>query len=279
MNKKKREKLLKVNVWVTIFSLAISMTALFYASYAWFAMNRSADTAGPKITIDQGLEYNLKYFIHNLDGGYPRKGHEPVDVVATSYANEFLDVDAGFHDPENYTLIEEPGYHITFALEITSLPSGADHNVTFTLNGFDSPASIEFFEYDDAADEVYDITLANAINIYTATHVLTAADNDTTITGYVNDFIGSTSHTDKFDGVSQVTLLDTSPDVSASSDATSLIFFFTIEFGDTPETFYRFITLHEGLVYFRKDVTGNSNVYKGLSFVIEEILVRKEYKN
>lgn len=278
MGTKKRLKLLKLNVWITIFSLAVSMTALLYVSYAWFSMNRSADTTGPKITIDRGLEYNLKYFIHNLDGGYPKKGHEPVDIVATSYENEFINVDAGFHEPEHFTLIEEPGYQITFALEITSLPSGANHNVTFRLNGFDSPAHEEFFEYDAGADEVRDITLAQAINIYTVTHVLTASDNDTTITSYVNDFIGVTTHEDKFDGTSQEVLLGTSPTVSASDENTSLIFFFTIEFSGDSSTFYKFITLHNGFVYFAKDITGNSNVYKGLSFVIEEIIVRKEYQ-
>lgn len=267
---------MQLNVFVTIIALAISLTSLFYVTYSWFTFNRQAETGGPKITIDAGLEYNLKYFIHNLDGGYPKPGHEPVNVVATSYASEFTNVDAGFHDPENYMLIEEPGYRVTFALEITSLPAGTNHEVSFHLNGFSSPAHEEFFEYDNGV--VSDIVLAEAINIYTDTKVVTSSDNDTTLTAFVNSHIGNASPTDKFDNTSDKIELAVSPVVSASSSNTTVLMLFTIEFSATSDTFYKFYQIIDiETVYFTRDTTGNSNVYKGLSFVLDEIVVRKDY--
>lgn len=266
---------MQVNVFVTLVALAISMTSLFYVTYSWFTFNRKADTNGPKISIDQGLEYELKYFTGNLNGGYPKNGHEPVTIVSTSYATDFVPVDEDFHEPEEYSLIEEPGYRVTFALEITSLPSGADHNVTFTMLDYLSPAHEEFFRYDGASGQP--IYLAEAINIYTDTMVVSSSDTDTTITSFVNNFITDTTPSDLFDASTSTILLDTSPVVDASNDDSLVIFFFTIEFSNTSDTFYKFHSISNGNVFFTKDTTGNSNVYKGLAFVIDEIMVRKEY--
>lgn len=278
---KRKTQLMKLNVFITIIALAISLTSLFYVTYSWFIFQRRADTLGPKISIDEGLAYNLKYFTYNLDGGYPKAGHEPVNVVSTSYATDFVNVAETFH--EDYSLIEEPGYRVTFALEITSFPSGSDHNVTFTMTSFDAPPHEEFFRYDGT--NVHDIHLSEAINIYTATMVVSATDNDTTKTAFVNNFISSNTLTDRFNysyndmpAEDEFIALGTSPDVSASEDDTMVIFFFTIEFSNTSDTFYKYHSIiNMETVYFTKDTTGNSNVFKGLSFIINEIMVRKEY--
>lgn len=281
MGTKRKTQLMKLNVFITIIALAISLTSLFYVTYSWFIFQRRAESLGPKISIDQGLEYNLKYFIHNLDGGYPKYGHEPVNVVSTSYATDFLDVSSSFHDIGEYSLIEEPGYRVTFALEITSLPSGAEHNVTFTMMDYLSPAH-DLYKYDNGGI-IEDIYLAEAINIYTDTMLVSSSDNDTTITSFVNTFISDTTPTDLFNATSTYMpsdpiLLDTSPNVAASDDNTSLIFFFTIEFSNTSDTFYKFKTASGANIIFEKAVLGgNSNVYKGLEFAILEIMVRKEY--
>lgn len=283
MGTKYKTKLMKVGVFATIISLALSLTALFYVTFSWFTHNRSATVNGPDVSLDQGLEYNLKYFAYNVDGGYSKAGYELSDVVSTSYATDFIDVAASFHDEEEFSLIEEPAYRVTFALEITSLPTGADHNITLFMTSYDSPSHEEFFRYDSSGPQ--EIHLSEAINIYSAAMVVGENDNDASKTAFANSFISNNTLPDRFDysynnlpEEDELIPLGISPEVAGSESNTTIIFFFTIEFSNTSETFYKFHSLLGTThAYFEKDTIGNSNVFKGLSFVINEIMVRKEY--
>ncbi|MCH3976653.1 MAG: hypothetical protein LKE36_03530 [Bacilli bacterium] len=255
---------LKTRLAVTLVALAFSLTSLFYISYAWFQFVRSKQVEVMDVSVPQGIEYSLKYFVGNGENGYPGPDMFSNDTNAsvTDYENDFLPVPENYG--ENYTFLKEPGYRQTFAIELSS-DLNFPQNINLALSEFTSVASLSRFNNNSQEG----IRLAEAINIYIAD--INGADTNSAITSEANTFVQSQNPPggDLFDGSDQTHILATS--TLGGSSSQKKIFLLTIEFSDTSDTYYSFDHTDSGIDYYNKSITGNSNVYQNLEFVINKL--------
>lgn len=272
MNKKQRHLLqFRIRMGMTLISLSVALTSLAYVTYSWFMFNRTATIDALEISVEQQIEYDLKYFVSNGNEGYPSSDYEldDVDVTLSDYSSEFLPVDPDFHQYTKH--IAQPGYRLTYALELTLANTASEKDYDIFLSGFTSEASTLFYDY--ARDEAIDI--AEAIDLYST--VIDGDQTNSAITSQAATFIEAITPSggDKFDGSDEVVLLD-SISYPVSENAQTKIFLFTIEFSNHPDTFYKFREYSNDKIYYDKTVTGNSNVYKNLSFSLDSLLIQKK---
>ncbi len=275
MDRNRKRKLYATSVALSLVALAFSLTSFAFVTYSWFAFRRQALINGPEVSVDQGLDYTLKYFVHNEDGGYPAPGYEIINTEVSNYATDFIEIDEEFNNWEDFHILKEPRFRTTFALEVTSYAYSSGATIALTMDGFTAPPSEHHYNYNNGNPEA--ITLAEAINIYT--HATSGDVDNTTITTVANNFVtGTVSNGDQFDNTASRIRLNEFAIPSSANDQL-IIFFFTIEFSGDPSTFYKFHSQNNGLqeVYYTKDITGNSNVFQGLGFKINELIIGKEY--
>ncbi|MFA6943049.1 MAG: hypothetical protein WCQ71_04270 [Bacilli bacterium] len=255
---------LKTRLAVTLVALAFSLTSLFYISYAWFQFVRSKQVEVMDVSVPQGIEYSLKYFVGNGENGYPGPDMFSNDTNAsvTDYENDFLPVPENYG--ENYTFLKEPGYRQTFAIELSS-DLNFPQNINLVLSEFTSIASSTRFNNSSQTG----IKLAEAINIYISD--INGADTNSIITSEANSFVQSQnpSSGDLFDGSDETHILAIS--TLGGSSSQKKIFLLTIEFSDASDTYYSFDHTASGLDYYNKSISGNSNVYQNLEFVINKL--------
>lgn len=272
--KKKLEqtKKLRLRLFVSIFALAISITSLAYVTYAWLYFKRAQDLELLKVSVEEGVTYNLKYFVENDEEGY--MGPDLLSggnvVTTTSYEDDFLPVSSNFH--ELLLPLKHPKYRLTYALELFIEPSELDEEVDVSIISYEAPPSLYFYDID--TDEP--ISLASAINVYSS--VVDGNLTNAQITAGAKTFIEASNPLggDRFDGSEDIFSI-AEVDAPASSTQLKKIVFFTIEFDGDPSTLYEFVSKDNGLVYYQKSTDGNSNVYQGLKFIIKMMEIRKNY--
>jgi len=270
VNNQKRLLQIRIKLAMTFVSLAVALTSLVYVTYAWFMFNRTATIGGLDVGIEQIVTYQLKYFTPNGDDGYPASDFSStdVDITVSDYATDFQPVSSDFHQ---YQLsIKQPAYRITFALELALASTNAARTYEIKINGFTSENAPNY--YNIATNEL--ISIAEAINIYS-----TVIDGDTdnaTITANAANFVSAASPSggDKFNGIDEYATLNTFT-FSQSSTPQKRIFLFTIDFSDNPDTYYNFHSYDATNVYFEKSTLGNSNVYQGLVFSLDALLISR----
>lgn len=137
-------------------------------------------------------------------------------------------------------------------------------NINLALSEFTSVASLSRFNNNSQEG----IRLAEAINIYIAD--INGADTNSAITSEANTFVQSQNPrrwsiwwqwSDSYSGN-----ID-----SWRKFVAKKIFLLTIEFSDTSDTYYSFDHTDSGIDYYNKSITGNSNVYQNLEFVINKL--------
>ena len=260
---------IKIKLGMSLFSLAAALSSLGYVTYAWFVFTRSQNLDVLNVAVEQGLTYSLKYYVGNGEEGYPGPDYSSSDTNATvtNYGSEFLPVSSNFH--ELLLPIKQPKYRLTYALEVYAQDVSSLQTIDVTLASFDAPPSSFFYDVD--TEEA--ISLASAINIY-AIAIDGDVDNaakSTLAAGFVE---ASSPSSDKFDGSEGAHSLATSPLVNQEGTQTR-IFFITIEFSGDSSTFYDYVSQDGGIVYFDKSPSGNSNVYQGLQFTLNSIVISK----
>ncbi|HKM10980.1 MAG TPA: hypothetical protein VJZ05_01275 [Bacilli bacterium] len=271
MNKhQKRIFQLRIKLGLTFVSLAVALTSLVYVTYSWFMFNRNASIGGLDVGIEQIVTHQLKYFVGNGDEGYPSSDFSStdVDVSVDDYASDFVPVSSDFHQ---YQLsIKQPSYRLTFALELSLSASDVARTYEIKINGFTSESATNY--YNVATNQL--INIAEAVNIY-STIINGDADN-TTITSNAAAFVSADAPAegDKFDGTDEYATLN-SFSFDASVVPQKRIFLFTINFSDDPATYYNFHSYAGDNLYFEKSPLGNSNVYQGLIFRLDALLISR----
>lgn len=260
---------IRLKLAMSLVSLSAALTSLCYVTYAWFQYTRSQDIDFLSVQVEKGLSYSMKYFTLNGEDGYPAPDFSSEDdnIVVSNYGTQFLPVSSNFH--EVAIAIKQPKYRVTFALEIYAEDIPTQQTIDVSLASFSAPASSYF--YDSDTQEA--ISLAPAINIYaTAINGDQSNANKTALaSAFVTD---ETPSDDKFDGTEGSKILATS-NVEPMAETQTKIFFITIEFSGDPSTLYAYDHQSEGLAYYAKSLSGNSNVYQGLAFAIDRIVISK----
>lgn len=254
---------------MSIISLAVATTAFGYVTYSWFRFQKSQDLNVMSVSVEKGLTYSLKYFVENDEEGYPSPSFSPtdVDVTVSNYGTQFQYVSPGFHETINP--LKLPYYRLTYALEIYAEAAEVAQTIDVVLTSFDAPASPYYYDVD--SEEA--ISLASAIDIYTT--VIDGDLSDAEKTSLASAFVASaTPGSDYFDGAEGSETIATSALEPNAVDQTRIVLF-TIEFSGHPSTFYTFDHESDGLSYFDKSTSGNSNVYQGLHFTINNIMIAK----
>ena len=259
----------RTKLTISVFSLAAALTSLGYVTYAWFISQKSQNLELLQVTTEEGLTYSLKYFLTNGEEGYPSPSFSSTDVNATvtNYGANFQPVASNFH--ELGIPLKMPSYRLTYALEVYSAEVGYDQNIVVTLASFNAPGSSLY--YDNATDAP--ITLASAIDIYTTVidGNLSNAEKTTLASAFVE---ADAPSSDRFDGSQGPKTFASSP-LLAGAGEQSRIFLITLEFSSHPSTFYDFHHEESGISYFNLSTSGNSNVYQGLTFTMNSIIISK----
>jgi len=260
---------IRLKLWTSLISLSAALTSLCYVTYAWFQYNRSQNIDFLSVQIEQGLSYSLKYFALNGDEGYPAPNFASgdVDINVTNYGTQFLPVSSNFH--EVAVALKQPKYRVTYAIEVYAQDISVPQTIDVSLASFVAPPSTYFI--DATTGEA--ISLAPAINIYAI--AIDGDQSNAAKTTLASTFVQAVAPSaDKFDGSGGPKSLASASVISATGTQ-SRIFLFTIEFSGDPSTFYAYDHQADSLAYYTKSTSGNSNVYQGLSFTIDSIVISK----
>ena len=261
--------IIRLKLAMSLVSLSAALTSLCYVTYAWFQYTRSQNIDFLSVQVEKGLSYSMKYFAANGEEGYPAPdfSSEDENVIVSNYGTQFLPVSSNFH--EAAIAIKQPKYRVTFALEIYAEDISNQQTVDVSLASFSAPASPSFYDVDTQEA----ISLAPAINIYAT--VIDGDQSNANKTALASAFVAAeTPSQDKFDGSEGSKSLATST-VEPMTGTQTKIFFITIEFSGDPSTFYAYDHQSDGLAYYAKLPSGNSNVYQGLVFAIDRIVISK----
>lgn len=271
-------KKLKINLFITLLSAAISLTSFLYLTYAWFTFKREDAVTVMSVQASGDISYELKYFTKNYSSfgtpsGYqsPDVALSPGDIVTVDdYETQFLPLSEDPNLNGVQTVIinaQYPSLRFTYAVEIMGEFS-VDTLVSLNLTDYVAIPSTVFYNATTHAP----INLAQAINIYG-----TSVDGTGDVTLGANSFVTALNQPDLFatNSPSGPTNIVLAQDVLEYNELTpnKLIFFFTIEYSNAPGTYYSYSTTSSGIEYYLADTEGNSNVYKNLSFSITELSI------
>jgi hypothetical protein len=289
MNKKTQEFRKKIQLFTAMASLSISLTSFSYLSYAWFTNQRVQEVQLMQVNIEEGLEYKFKFFDGNYNNrdyatgtnaGYqsPTALADPAEwMMITDYATEFDLVTEAMMAPEstsNPLAIVDiyPGIQYTFSIEVTSRLV-AERDISFILKEFTALGEEDVLD----ATTLNPISLSSAIDIYVDT-IDTYGKTPAQITAAANAFIQDSTPTDAFDldtegGIVDLPLAGSSIQPAVDMIENSIIFIFTIKFSDNSATYYRWDSSSSGISYYERSILGNSNVYQGKTFAINELFI------
>lgn len=270
--------------------VALSIGALSVSTMAWFATNRQAGVSFMSLSVDAGYSISGFYF---YKGNYNSKnktfsGYQDIRYTLkesevssiTDFSSDFISVPGAYTDESGSPIDPRsmpdffPGLCHTFAIKVTS-ESSKERNMRLYLTQYSSnPATDRFIEDSSGAKTTNGVQLASAIDIYSKGWVQTSNADDTAKAEAFISTEMSAGPTDMF------TFLDYSSfsenytlyDGTIGAGETKIILF-TVEFSNLAETFYKFSSIDNGNYYYKKDATGNSSVYQGLSFSISSLLV------
>ncbi|MFA6755272.1 MAG: hypothetical protein WCR97_02015 [Bacilli bacterium] len=252
--------------------------------------------------------YKNNYNSSNEYHGYIEPGQYEENSTniktVTDYDTDFLSASNTHTDLSNMV----PGARYTFALEVTTTFNDIDVALSLASfsNYFDNITTNLNYVLSGNDDTVTTrrVELSDAINLYVTSY--DTSDTTTTSTVVANDFVtypssgrtgtGVINYTDKLDTdtktnttdnkgtvvdgstTGEILYDDTNTELISTTFATGIkqIYFISIEFSNLDGTFYSESTPTSGEVvtgasYFKKDTTGNSNVYKYSHFEINSL--------
>lgn len=264
----------------TIFSLF----SVFTGTMAWFASNGSVTATGASVTVKapEGVNFDLYYLHHfSIDQSTTKDGNYNSIIGAFSgyhnaAANAVFEpvllndngvvVDSNgdpLTDDQNPTMINHlwPAHQLTYAIVITS-----GNISSFSLDSWDEETNENVKTTNNDL-----VSLSWAINIYGSAHTVTStssvtADISTGFASYV-----AASLTDKFT-YSQAapapathTPINILSSISGGQETERTIIYFSIEFSDDSDTYYALDSVTNGVSYYAKNTSGNSNCYESLT--------------
>jgi hypothetical protein len=279
----------KVQLFATMFSLALSLTSFLYLSYAWFTAQRVKEARLMQVSVEEGLSYKMKFF----DGNYNTRdittgsnsGYQsPASILNPSermsvydYEEDFDEITDQMIDPfstSNPLLMVDiyPGIQYTFAIEVAS---GLVDTRTITLMVKEFTAFGDTDTRDIATNNL--ISLASAIDIY-ATSIDTSMLTGAQVTAAAHAFVQDLTPIDQFNedgegGLVYIPLASAEITPATMESDNKIIFLFTIKFSDSSDSYYQWHSYSGGINYYEKNPLGNSNVYQSKSFSINELLV------
>ena len=278
--KKISTKLKIIGATVTVL---FSLFSFFTGTLAWFTNNNSITASGASITVEapDGVNFDIYYLHHfeidqstNKDGNYNSaisaySGYENAAANAV-FESVLYDEEGNVVDELGQEVEEEnpmminhlwPAHRLTYAIVIT----GGDVS-NFSLNSWDE-------ETDDSVKATNNdlISLSWAINIFGSAYTVSAT-NDVTAdiaTGFVSYAAANLSDTFTYSQASpapvQHPVINVVPSISGAQVSQRTIVYFSIEFSDNNDTYYELDNITNGVSYYTKNTSGNSNCYERLS--------------
>jgi len=250
---------------VVIFSLA----AAFSGTIAWFNTTKAvtASAGSIRVVAPKGVSYDLYYLDHFIDENEQTKpgnfNPNPSVSIFTGYEKDYADAvftkityeDGEVVNDPNPTDISHlwPAHKLTYALVI------ADGSIsTLSLSEWSETLGSAVTNLDNQ------VSLTWAIDIYGGAYgqADSGSPEDDVAAAYVS--YRSANKTDVFgcrEGVAAPASVDIVDDISIDNDLT--IIFFTIEFSNSPSTFYLY---DKETGKYTLSPAGNSNCYEGLGF-------------
>ena len=279
----KRKTLTRIKIVAATMTAVFSLFAAISGTYAWFSTNQSVSVGGGsfKVMTPEQIEYEMYYLDSFTDSeSESHDGNQnSITDIFSGYQVEYEDAsftkinyeDGVVTDDPDPTNIEHlwPAHKLTYAFIIKGSKAMSKLSIT------------DWSEVTGSASVGEDdpVHLSWAIDIYGAAYsVLDSGDDEADIaTGYQSYYADLRANpspiTDAFDyseddpatdPVEEVVVVS---DVDDNLDGYRTIVFFTIEFSNDEETFYR---LNKTTGYYEHytsgDLTGfNSNCYEGLT--------------
>ena len=260
-----------------------SLFSLFSGTLAWFASSSSVTATGATITVKapEGVNFDLYYLHHFVvnestkDGNYNSiasifSGYESTSTNAV-FEKVLFDEDGVVVDSQgdavdnedNPTMINQlwPAHRLTYAIVIT----GGDVS-KFSLTSWDEETDTNIKTTNNDL-----VSLSWAINMYGSAQTVTSTNNvlNDISTGFAS--YAAATLTDRFNysqaspAPAQHTSIDILPTITCGQENQRTIIYFSIEFSDDSDTFYALDNITNGVSYYSKDTSGNSNCYEKLS--------------
>ena len=285
MAKKGKKISTKLKIIGATVTALFSLFSLFTGTLAWFASNNTVTATGACVTVKapEGVNFDLYYLHHfaidqstNKDGNYNSiidafSGYENAAANAVFELVHFNDngeiVDAN-EDPlsadENPMMINHlwPAHRLTYAIVVT----GGDVS-SFSLDSWSETTDDSVMTTTSGVH----VSLSWAINIFGSSYSVASTNSvtDDISTGFVS--YASATLQDKFtysqaeQAPEQHTAINVIPSITAGTESQRTIVYFSIEFSDDSDTYYTLNNVTNGVSYYTKSTSGNSNCYERLS--------------
>ena len=281
---KKKKNSTKLKIIGATFTVLFSLFSFFTGTLAWFANNTTATATGASITVQapEGVNFDIYYLHHfvidqstNKDGNYNStinaySGYENAtsnavfEPVLFNEDGEVVDnLGVEVAEDENPMMINHlwPAHRLTYAIVIT----GGDVS-RFSLDSWDE-------ETDEAVMTTNDslVSLSWAINLFGASYAVSATNNILTdiATGFTSYAAANLNDTFTYSEASpapvQHPAINVLSSLSTADEDERLILYFSIEFSDDSNTYYMLDNITDGVSYYTKNTSGNSNCYERLS--------------
>ena len=281
--KKKRisTKLKVIGATVTVL---FSLFSFFTGTLAWFANNSTVSATGSSVTVEapEGVNFDVYYLHHfvidqstNKDGNYNSiigaySGYEGstsnavFEPVLYNGEGEVVDnLGVAVEEDENPMMINHlwPAHRLTYSIVITSGDVSS-----FSLNSWDEETDESVMTTDDDL-----VSLSWAINIFSASYAVTATNNvlndiSTGFTSYAGASLNDTfTYSEASPAPAQHPAVNVLPSIASAGEGQRTILYFSIEFSNNSDTFYELDNVTDGISYYTKNTSGNSNCYERLS--------------
>lgn len=259
---------------ITIFSLA----SCFSVTIAWFQSNRqySYEASSFSVVGPENVGFDLYYLDHFTVDEENKQGNYNSTIASFSgYENEYEDAvftkinfedDVVLNDPDPTDVRHLwPAHKLTYAIVITS--KSIDK---FSLINWSEKEGEEELDAAKTSAEQY-VRLSWAIDIYGAAYSVLRSGNvaNDVALGYKNSYYDEAKSDvfeyseDNLAPISPKETLDIVESVPENLTGYQTIVYFTIEFSNNSDTFYRYNDATG--FYVQDNILGNSNCYEGLS--------------
>lgn len=279
-------------------TVIFTLLTVFTSTIAWFSTKTSATVGGGSFTVKpvSGMQYDLYYLDHfdlnpgekdgnfnseyDIFSGYEVAAGTPVfEPIRFNDSGEVIDendqvIDNPNLNPTNISNLW-PAHKLTYAIVI----EGESRFNSFSLDSWVEQTNPNVITK-DAQDQDVLISLTWAINMsgiaYKVDETNEVTDDIATAFAYykvasLSDRFGyrQTYNDPSDEPVLPLGIADSIVDQSSGSDFRQILFF-SIEFDDSEDTYYKLSYDEENdpnhlSPYYVKNIQGNSNCYKGLS--------------
>lgn len=281
---KKKKISTKLKIIGATFTVLFSLFSFFTGTLAWFANNTSVSATGASITVQapDGVNFDVYYLHHfvidqstNKDGNYNSiidaySGYESAtsnavfEHVLFNEDGEVVDnLGVAVDEDENPMMINHlwPAHRLTFAIVISSGTVSR-----FSLDSWDEETDENVMTTNDSL-----VSLSWAINLFGASYAVTAtndilADISTGFTSYAAANLNDTfTYSEASPAPVPHPAISVLPSLATADEDERIIVYFSVEFSDNSDTYYKLDNITDGVSYYTKNTSGNSNCYERLS--------------